>query len=286
MGLADVGQRLTTLWARARGKVTTDISFAAHYAGRWYARTTTRIEEDEKARAQAAHLERHGYLVIEADDRVAEFVRTAYPQMKAAWDDQVGTWRDPPVGGTYKLFMSDVCERWPAVLDILDGTTAAMLRAYFRSHFQFSYVEPYRTFPAEGDLPKSWLWHYDAVAPGILKLMVYLNGASAETGALRVLDHDESRALERGGFRRRSDSAKYSSEFDRRQTVLEGAPGTAVIIDNRVLHKATAPERGIRDVVCFQILPSVVPTDVAKRRQPSPSYHARTPQFPFVPPLR
>ena len=38
----------------------------------------------------------------------------------------------------------------------------------------------------KGELPKSWLWHYDAVAPGILKLMVYLNGADASSGALRV----------------------------------------------------------------------------------------------------
>lgn len=269
---------------RARNKATTELSFATHYVGHLIARAT-RVADSKADDILAAQLHAHGYAVIPPDDRVDAFVRDVYlREMKPAWDNEVNTWRDPPTGGTYKLFLADVCERCPSVLEMLDGRTASCLRAYYRAKFQYSYVEPYRTFPAVGELPKSWKWHHDAVAPAILKLMVYLNGATAETGALRVLDHIKTSELRGAGFRSRVDSERYADEFERCHVALEGPPGTAVIIDNRVLHKATAPQRGFRDVVCFQILPSVVDERDARKRG-SRSYAPTTPQYPWLPRL-
>jgi hypothetical protein len=280
--MASVGLR--AMIARARSKATTEVSFASHYVGHLIARATTRAS-DARSDELADRLRASGYAIIPPDERMAAFVRDVYlREMKPAWDNAIGTWRDPPTGGTYKLFLSEICERWPSVLEVLDGRTAAFLRAYYRTRFQYSYVEPYRTFPAVGALPKSWKWHHDAVAPGILKLMIYLNGATAETGALRVLDHAHSRELRLAGFRNRVDSQSYADEFERRQTVLEGLPGTAVVIDNRVLHKATAPATGFRDVLCFQILPSIVEERDARKRG-SRSYASSTPQYPFLPRL-
>ena len=79
--------------------------------------------------------------------RVTNFVENTYPAMEKAWSALDRTWRDSPVGGTYKIFLSDVCERWPMLLDLLDGETTKILEAYFGSHFRYSYVEPYRTMP-------------------------------------------------------------------------------------------------------------------------------------------
>jgi hypothetical protein len=277
-------ERLTDLVSRARIKAATEMSFAAHSAGRWYARRAGRLDGDEIARGRAEHLRARGYVSIPADDRLRSFIANVYPAMARAWTALDRTWRDPPTGGTYKVFLHDVCERWPTVLELLDGETAAMLHAYYGSHFQFSYVEPYRTFPAQGELAKSWLWHRDMVPPGVLKLMVYLNGAHGDTGALRVLDRASTEAVHRLGFSSRADSDHFASELDNRHIVLDGEPGTAVIIDNTVLHKATAPERGHRDVVCFQILPSLVPEHAARRKaRVSRSYAPATPQYPFLP---
>jgi hypothetical protein len=274
---------LSNIAQRARLKAMTNVSFAAHGAFHWYARRSLRLQP-RGAAATAEFLRDHGYAVIQPDPRVSEFVQAAYKEMAAAWTASDRTWRDPPTGGTYKIFLSDVCERWPQTLELIDGATGSMLESYYGCHYRYSYVEPYRTLPAEGELPKSWLWHRDAVPPGVLKLMVYLNGANGETGALRVLDREQSRALDRLGYESRKDSEKYRAEFEKRHVVLEGGPGTAVIIDNSVLHKATAPEHGYRDVICFQILPSLVPEHIARERSgASRSYRRDTPQHPVLP---
>jgi hypothetical protein len=279
-------ERIVDLVSRARTKVATEISFAAHSAGYWYARRRLHLDASSTARAHAQQLREHGHLSIPPDDRLRNFVANEYPAMAAAWDSNDRTWRDPPTGSTYKVFLRDVCERWPQVLELLDGTTGEMLHAYYGSHFQFSYVEPYRTFPSHGDLAKSWFWHRDMVPPGVLKLMVYLNGAKRDTGALRVLDRANTTEVHRLGFTSRADSDRYAAELNSRQLTLEGEPGTAVIIDNTVLHKATAPEHSHRDVVCFQILPSMVPEHVARERlRGSRSYAPTTPQYPPLPRL-
>jgi hypothetical protein len=277
-------ERINELVSRARTKASTELSFAAHSAGRWYARRKVRMDTNAVARHRADQLRELGYARIAPDDRLTRFIANEYPQMSTAWTRNDRTWRDPPTGGTYKVFLHDVCERWPSVHELLDGDTAEMLHAYYGSHFQFSYVEPYRTFPSEGELAKSWFWHRDMVPPGVLKLMVYLNGAHADTGALRVLDRAATREMHRLGFSSRADSNRYANEIESRQVTLEGSAGTAVIIDNTVLHKATAPKHGHRDVVCFQILPSTVPEHVARTRaHGSRSYAPNTPQYPFLP---
>jgi hypothetical protein len=279
-----IAARVTSIFARARAKATINASYASHSLGKWVAHAITRVPIGNDEHAE--HLAAQGYAVIPPDDRIHAFVHETYTcEMKPAWDAETETWRDPPNSATYKLFLSDVCERWPNVLSLLDGRVATFLHAWYGARFQYSYVEPYRTFPAVGELPKSWRWHNDAVAPWILKLMVYLNGATAQTGALRVLDHERTREMSRIGFRRRSDSERFAAEFEQRQTVLEGPPGTSVVIDNRVLHKATAPTMGFRDVVCFQILPSISDEHTARKGR-SRSYAPTTPQFPLFPRLR
>lgn len=278
--------QLADLVSRVRSKASIEMSFAAHTAGRWLARQALGLDSDLTSRERAAQLEREGYVSIPPDECVARFVANDYVEMERAWSTHDGTWRDPPVGGTFKSFLSNVCERWPSSLDLLNGASASMLRSYYRSHFQFNYVEPYRTYPSEGDLAKSWLWHRDAVPPGVLKLMVYLNGATASTGALRVVDRAASRDIYRRGFGTRVDSGRFAREFEEKQLVLEGPPGTAVIIDNSVLHKATAPETGFRDVICFQIMPSTVTEPRARDHSSvSRSYAPNTPQYPLLPRL-
>src|SRR5262245_19840705 len=170
-------QRIEDLVNRARNKATTQFSFAAHRAYRWYARRRLHLGGQSEAAKLADAIRHTGYALIPPDSRIHEFVATSYVEMAAAWTANDRVWRDPPSGGTYKVFLSDVCERWPAALDLLAGAPTAMLEAYYGSHFRYSYVEPYRTFPRDGELPKSWLWHQDAVPPGVLKLMIYLNGA-------------------------------------------------------------------------------------------------------------
>lgn len=278
--------RIADLVGRARVKAATEVSFVAHNAGRWYANRAVGLGSDAQATEHARHLREHGYLSIPTDNRVSEFIAKHYPAMANAWSSNDRTWRDPPTGGTYKVFLHDVCERWPVVLELLDGLTREILHAYYGSHFQYSYVEPYRTFPSPGDLAKSWLWHRDMVPPGVLKLMIYLNGAWSDTGALRVIDRANTEEIHKLGFSSRADSDRFAEELQRRHVVLEGEAGTGVIIDNTVLHKATAPERGHRDVVCFQILPSTVPEHTARKRaRVSRSYAPTTPQYPFLPRL-
>jgi hypothetical protein len=133
---------------------------------------------------------------------------------------------------------------------------------YFRSYFKLYSVNVYRTVPTGCKADKSFQWHLDNCPRPDIKLMVYLDDVSEETGAFRLKPKPMSRSLIRQGFWDRNSIDPFRSILDDHTTtrVLEGPLGTSILFqDGQCVHKATHPVRGHRDVVTFVMMPSDVP---------------------------
>lgn len=149
----------------------------------------------------------------------------------------------------------------PHMTDVLTPEIVGILHGAFGSLFKVYFGTIYRTHVTERAPTKSWLWHSDNHPGPRLKIMAYLTDATAETGALRIIPRPATRELFSRGFRDRTDVAAFEDvlQDDSKHIVLEGRAGTVIVFDNNMIHKATAPVTGYRDVVMLQVLPSVIP---------------------------
>lgn len=120
-----------------------------------------------------------------------------------------------------------------------------------------TYVHPYINNIIERE-NASWLWHYDDVAPGLIKILVYLTPTTKDTGAFLVLKNEEDKHIlmtpsSISPTQRRpvsfsktrikpKDIQKYKSE-GYKEYFVEGDEGTFIVFNNNILHKATIPKK-------------------------------------------
>jgi hypothetical protein len=168
-----------------------------------------------------------------------------------------------PLGGELSAFTTHLhdCHRlFPEMVEFLTPNVVSVLKAYYRAHFKLYYAEVYRTHPTDKRPLLSWLWHTDDHPAPILKVMVYLTPTTDGSGAFRAFRRPSSQHLLRQGFQR--DRAHlFAAELEdvTNIVVCEGPPGTTVIFDNNLVHKATVPRVGHRDVLVFEVLPGSQP---------------------------
>ncbi|MEO5882991.1 MAG: hypothetical protein ABIQ06_11305 [Caldimonas sp.] len=166
-----------------------------------------------------------------------------------------------PVGkGLLRLV--DGAERLPEVVNLLREGIAEIIETYFGSHFKIYNMSFYRTVPDDNVPESSFLWHFDNCPDQEIKLMIYLDDVTDETGAFRFKDLQTSERARSLGFWHRDDYAAAEKIFDDPSTtvVAEGPTGTAILFrQGRVIHKATAPRMAHRDVVTMVIIPSLIP---------------------------
>jgi hypothetical protein len=162
--------------------------------------------------------------------------------------------------GAYRLL--DGVEKVPEVALYASDFVQRVVENFFRSHFKIYNISFYRTIPNAGAPVASFLWHFDNVPDEEIKLMVYFDHVSKDTGAFRFKNRELSQTLRSRGFWHRSTYPKVADLLDNESTtvVVEGKPGTTILFENgRVVHKATAPERLHRDVATFVLIPSDIP---------------------------
>ncbi len=147
----------------------------------------------------------------------------------------------------------------PEIKKLIGPETAAVLQGCFRSHFKIYSATLYRIIPTEDKPNSSGLWHADDFPPGAFKYMVYLTASDRHTGALRVHPRPASRRLARAGFFDRFAAEKFTDLLSTGWHAVEGPAGTGIFFDPRIVHRATPPERGFRDVVAFTLIPSMEP---------------------------
>ncbi len=149
----------------------------------------------------------------------------------------------------------------PEVERLIAGEIARIAEAYFGSNFKIYLASFYRTSPDDTKPESSFLWHFDNADDEEIKVMIYLDEVTENSGALRVKSLAVSNEARRRGFWHRSDYDRARPIFDDDATtqVLRGDPGTAIFFrPGRVAHKATAPRSGHRDVVTLVLIPSTI----------------------------
>jgi hypothetical protein len=153
----------------------------------------------------------------------------------------------------------DGIEHVPEIMNAIDPEMERILESYYRSHFKIFGVYFYRTVPTPSKPQSSFLWHLDNCPDPEIKLMVYLDSVTSNTGALRLKNKSLSNGLRANGFRNRNNVDHLQSDLDADQTteLIEGPAGTRILFENgKVIHKATSPLSSHRDVATMVIIPS------------------------------
>jgi hypothetical protein len=217
----------------------------------------TPLASDPEVREAAASFERDGFLILpsaldpESAERLKSKVDSLFEQERNLF--RVGS-------GLFRLI--DGAEQLPEVIDLVSGKVAAILETYYKSNFKLYNASFYRTVPDESVPESSFLWHFDNCTDEEIKIMVYLDKVTTETGAFRFKSVATSERARAAGFWHRDDYDKARDVFDDPSTtvVAEGEPGTVILFrQGRVVHKATAPRMDHRDAVTMVVIPSLIP---------------------------
>jgi hypothetical protein len=165
-----------------------------------------------------------------------------------------------PIGpGAIRLM--DGAELFPEVIGLIRGRVEQVIEAFFGSHFKIYSATVYRTVPDDSMPESSFLWHFDNAPDLQLKAMVYLDDVAADTGAFRFKSKSVSERARAAGFWHRDDYERGRAVFEEEETthVIEAPIGTVILFQpGRVVHKATAPAQGHRDVAVLVVNPSKI----------------------------
>lgn len=143
-------------------------------------------------------------------------------------------------------------------------TVDQVLRAYYDSHYQYYWTEVRRTnSDGKWDANSSFGFHTDDNPKELMKVFFYLNDTYEINGAFRAFDYQVSKQLFESGFISYSSQTRVDSQklvtpelIQQKLNVLEGLKGTALIFDNNLVHRASVPREGFRDVIGLEVYPS------------------------------
>ncbi len=151
---------------------------------------------------------------------------------------------------------------FPELASLLTQEIIRTVEACFSSYFKTCSVNIYRIMPTPRPEDSSFLWHFDKSPRQMVKLMIYLDDSTGETGAFRLKPKPLSYKLKRAGFWDRWKAEPFREVLNEGAStrVFEGPMGTAVLFSaGECIHKATSPLHGHRDVVTFTLHPSLWP---------------------------
>ncbi len=208
--------------------------------------------------AWANQLERDGYVQFSPEGAKSAFFEALNAEVERHFAEPASS--ITPIDGAIRL--KDGVNRVSAICDVINSDISQTVEAYFKSHFKVYWAQIYRTVPSPHSPDASFLWHVDNAPPHVMKLMVYLTDTSKESGALRLKPRPFSDQLLGEGFWDRSNAARFSSRLNDESTtkVFEGGKGTAILFLNwACIHRAAHPTVGYRDVVVFDLIPSIEP---------------------------
>ena len=146
----------------------------------------------------------------------------------------------------------------PEVIKLGEHFSREMSEKFYGGECAVSRVHPYRNNIVDEREGASWLWHYDNAAPGCIKLMVYLTPTDRETGAFLALRKSSGeylrvepsrispKKLQRVKWKGARVPKKVINELKSegyRDFYVEGHPGTFLVFNNNIIHKATIPQR-------------------------------------------
>ena len=171
---------------------------------------------------------------------------------------------------------------------LLEKELGFFVRNYFRSFLEREVFGCYirvdnakvgKTCTSSLSGESSWEWHFDNNPLEQLKIMIYFNDVSTESGAFRILEYKkkgmrapssriDTNTWENGkhvvykigpeswrGSRVPPDVIKNLIREGCEIRDIESPAGTAILFDNNIVHKGTIPQRGYRYAAILQFKP-------------------------------
>lgn len=160
----------------------------------------------------------------------------------------------------------------PLEIDGVDELCALLVeqleKKYYGSYLLADKVYIYRSLVSRQPEQISWLWHYDNHPSVVNKAMVYLTDVSEETGPFEFLYSLAAGAPYKfkpipnlsKPFLETRISNQQTERYGRDGFVprkLTGPRGTTAFFSENIAHKANIVQTGVRDVVVFQVRPSL-----------------------------
>jgi hypothetical protein len=149
------------------------------------------------------------------------------------------------------------------VAELSEALLPGVERRIFGAWVIVDKVYVYRNLVTRQPEQVSWLWHYDNHPTEVVKIMIYLTDVgdlNAPFEFVRRKDTGDALAFTPRPLlgNSRVAAAKVDELIGAGHEVVKatGPRGTMVIFDDNVLHRATFPREGLRDVLVYQIRPS------------------------------
>ncbi len=239
-----------------------------------------RKRSSARVKAMAQELRQRGFLIFPSpasselvaslNCKIAELVRSGRCTVGAGQED-------------WFIHVPDVMNTLPEITALIQPEVAATIEEYFGSYFKIFSAEMYRIVPSQKIPDASGLWHTDNYPPGMLKIMVYLTACNEQTGALKVHPWPRTRQLLRQGFFNRYHAEAHREILEQNWETIEGPPGTILLWDSNICHRATPPTDGLRDAVAVKFIPSLEPWEQHLARVGTGINYERRPQIPLDP---
>jgi len=157
----------------------------------------------------------------------------------------------------------------PEIFELADLISPQIESKIFHSKLKAEFVVPYRNKTTDIDLTASWLWHYDDCPREFLKLVIYLNDTTEESGCFQYISTADniplispSRKKPGPAGRQFFPGSRVPKEFiDKiggKTTSLVGPQGTYAIFTPNIIHRATVPKTdNNREALFFFLRPTI-----------------------------
>jgi hypothetical protein len=208
-------------------------------------------------------------------DNYSELIDSLSEKINAKVNDKSQHYVDPSASG-YDIAIQ-IKEIWdlPELKEIAGHILPCLEETVFGSHIHCSAIHIYRNIPTDSPKVSSWLWHYDNNPKEAVKLLIYLTDVEEDTGPFELLEHDNDYVkiqTSRTGhdhwlppyIPQSRIPENIMNDFINQgyeKTKIIGSKGTALFFDNNIVHKANVPTRAYRDVVIFNIRPTMLKLD-------------------------
>lgn len=227
----------------------------------------------------SAEIRKHGYICLGKND-VAELSNYIDANFSKVPQDRFGQSLLSRISDEY---ISD------AVYKILNSNKQK-IESILGTYFQCYWIRCQRNIALGYDLTDdSFGFHTDDNPREIYKIFLYLNDTFESNGAFRTFDYKITKNLIKEGFRsygvseRNSSQRLISGALIHELNVIEGEAGTILMFDNNLIHKATVPKKGYRDIFQIEIYPSTKPlTSRNVKNSLSKKINKDYPKNPFV----
>lgn len=208
--------------------------------------------------------------LVELPENYSQIIKSLSEKVDQKVNDPNEHYNDPSAKGQPLAIQIKNIWDIPELEQIANAVLPSLERNVFASYIHLSAIHMYRNIKFDGEPLSSWLWHYDNNPKEAVKMLVYLTDVSEDNAPFEYMVRDgEARKMEtsRTGFGHWKPPYISNSRIPPqmisdlesegyRKKKITGPAGTILFFDNNIIHRATSPITGYRDVAIFNIRPA------------------------------